>query len=786
MMSRLSTALALLLALLLSLAGAPAHPAVIVVKGPVVQAGTPTGGLLSLTIVDSTPLDINASSYGADGSGWVAMVKLKGLTSTVGTLDATKLTLTVTDPGYDPSTCTSTTVTRTITGVTHVRRQYPNGNSKMISTDGTDLTIYVTLDDWVYQGSTITAASIASGFYSSSAVSNAATRTNSSTVAYQKPLWGWLNIQQERAASSSVDVEAVAFHRHASAGQQVACVKFYATDGSNTSSTVTVTAPALSSKITQGNIPEAWKATVDLSALTSGMMVDVIGKAYPFLGDSGAVLDLSADAVAWPTSLPRATLRVYNDRSGTYGGGYAYVDGTGAGTPAVSSNAVTAKANPYASINAAVTAMAAWNNTNRSHNNYGGGTIRLMDDGAGGPKTHLITASITSNAGSTYLVIEKDPATAATITVSPGGAATFKQLTPLIKWHSLTIKADSAIADYMLIGYNGGTRDIFAADNCVFDNTANIGNWVLWHQLTYFTNVTFTGGHQFSLSDKNTALLAGSVGTTTSYPANDYTAKLEIGNIFANRVIKLDQTAGDGDHGRIIYNNRLNAIFLNNGSSNTLNYGLAVAQNLAEATPLISSSIHAFADGDLTQITNYLDFYNTAAGERASRLYNDVVADQVAPHGLPKIGTSKYNIWDNYNIKADYFNGGVGSVGNWAYEYGVGNVGNVSLFGMVNRTATEHPTNDATDNYLGNWWLSSSEYNLRRLLSEAAIMALFTSYTVQPQGSPALGGNYIPLNGSTALKSRVPSGKSILSYDIAGSARKTDGTGAAGAYEYAP
>ncbi|MFA6414906.1 MAG: hypothetical protein WCV89_02915, partial [Candidatus Paceibacterota bacterium] len=315
--------------------------------GIIAAGGVPIGGLLSLTIADATPID-PVSSIGASGSGWVAICVLKGLTSLVGTVDPTKLTLEVSDPGYDAS-ANVTTVTRTIAGVAHVRRQYPNGASKMISTDGTNLTLYISLDDWVYTGTTIVSATMASGFYTGCVTSGAETKSNLSTIGYTKPVFGWLNSQQE-SSGSTFDVEAVAFHRHATGGRQVACIKFAANDGTTTSPTITTATTALSAKITQGQIPEVWKATIDMSTLAQATIATVNAVIYPWLGDSTAVLNLSTDGTAWPTSLPQTPLRVFNDRTGGYGGAFAYVDGVGAGTPQVSSVAATAAANPYATI----------------------------------------------------------------------------------------------------------------------------------------------------------------------------------------------------------------------------------------------------------------------------------------------------------------------------------------------------------------------------------------------------------------------------------------------------
>jgi hypothetical protein len=247
-----------------------------------------------------------------------------------------------------------------------------------------------------------------------------------------------------------------------------------------------------------------------------------------------------------------------------------------------------------------------------------------------------------------------------------------------------------------------------------------------------------------------------------------------------------DTQSGDGDHGRFVYNNLINCILINNPSANTLNYGMFIAQTLCEANQ-IAAAISLFADGDLTTIKNLVEHSNTAVGERCSRMYNDTVGTRVAPNGLIKRGTSRYNIWDNTNQKADNFNGGgVGSVGGWAYLYGVGNTGNVSLFGMVSRDTTSAPGNNGDDNYLGCAWHPTSEYNLYRTalgFTQANIMDMFYDYTASPRGAPALGGDYRPRLSSTRLINRVPTGMAPLRYDLAGVARKNDGTGAAGAYE---
>lgn len=763
-------------------------PLSLMIQAASAGASTPPGGLKSITIADATPLDI-ASSIGPNGSGWVAICVLKGITSLVGTLDATKLTLTVSDPGYDTAG-NSTTLSRTITGQVALRRQYPNGASRLISTDGTDLTIYVSLDDWIYSGTTIVSASLASGFYTGSVAGPAGTKINSSATAYQKPLIGWMNIQEERATGATHPVELVAFHRHARAGQQVACVKFNVTDGSNSSAEVTASTPTLSSLITQGNIPEVWAGTVDMTGMTQAAMCSVNAKVYPWIGDATAVLDLSSDGVAWPTSLPRTRLRVFCDRTGGYGGAYAYVKvGAAAGT--VSATPATAAADPYPTLSAALTAVAAWNSANRAHNDIGGGIVRLMDDGSGGPSTHTINTATTTLSGSTYCDVVRDPATSAVVSVTWGSQRAMPQMT---RWGG-GLKIVTAPAILGLLGPNTAYSKI-ALDGATFDNTNNSA-MVSWFAYKYIRNCTFEGSRTVefngtsTIASTNIPLLAGCVGTTTAYPINSIQGKVCVGNYLPKYQVRTEQLAtGEGDHGRIVYNTRALCATMSNTTANTISYGVANVQNLYEEDGSVGVAMNVFADGDLTTITNYLEMHVTAVGNRVKGMYNDVVGAKVIPSGVPKLGVSKYSVWDDWNIKHDVFSTGAGSVGGWAHAYSVGNSGNVSLFGDVSRVATALPHNDNADGpYLGMHWLSSSEPNVFRTaygLTQTQIMDNeFTSYTVAPRGVPALGGNYVPKVTSTYLKNRVPSGKSVLLRDLAGTLRRTDGTGAAGVYESA-
>lgn len=737
------------------------------------------GAISALRVRDTTAIDPSAG-VGPDGSGWVAEVTLKGIVSTAGTLDATKLVLTVTDPGYTTSG-TTTTVTRQIRGVAHVRRQAPNGNSRMISTDGSDLTLLIALQDWVYSGTTITSAAIESGFYTGSVESSAPVITNASAFAYRKPIAGWINPQHERSTANAHAVELVAFHREARAGQQVACVKLQATDGTNTGTESLVSVPVLSTRVTQGFKPEVWAADVDMSTLTNGAVCHVNAKVYPWIGDASAVLDLAADGYAWPTSLPSTRLRVVCDRTGAYGGAYAYVQ-NGAVGGTVSATAATAKASPFPTVAAAQTAMASWNNTNKGHNNLDGGTIRLMDN-AGADYTHQFT-SFASNAVRCYVTIEKDPESTAVVGLQCANPSSFSSGPALVKYRNLKLERPTTVL-YNFITTNttaDAVRTILCVEGCTFGDFSS-KRFVYYYHHKHYLNCTFASATDILLNGENNISggnIASLIGCTGPGLFTNCNPKMMVGNSLASLYSGVDTNSfGDGDHGKILFNNKVFGLSHNKTTANTLNVGYANVQNVCE---VISGGhpMPMFQDGDLTAVSNYVGHHCTAVGERWSRFYNDTGVH------TPKFGVDRFSVWDNSNFKDDRFS--AGGTGTWAYGYGVGNFGNVGLFGDVGRTSGAMPHNDnAQSPWAGNAVHPTTKFNLTNAAyggrTQAQVMDLFENYTAAPRAVPALGGDYRPKAASASVFQTVPAGLAVLRYDLLGNLRRNDGTGCAGAYE---
>ncbi len=745
----------------------------------------------------STPA-ASSSNY-PNNSGWVAIVYLPGISSLVGTVDATQLTINVSDPGYTTAGAV-TTVNRTIKGVAYLRRRLPNNTAKNIGAKGSGIVVYVTLDDWIYSGTTIVSATVGATFYSGYAGSTPSTLRNSSDLAYTKPLFGWLNKQKEsNLLTTSYAVEAVAAHRHAMNGKMVPYIEFIASDGTHTN-TQTANSTAISSKISVANSqpPECYKATMDFTTLNDATQCTINAKVYPWIGDSTAVLDLSASGYSWPTSLPQIPLQVYNDKGGTYGGAYAYVDNVGGGTPQVSTTAATAAANPYASIPLAMAAIQTFNAGRAlAHTDLGGGIIRLKEVG-GANTTHAINAAMAQTGGSTWCTVEADPAATHVITIT----WTTQRASPtMMFWRNVTYTPNAQT--YNILGPNSTPRSLVALDNVIFNNAAAkvFGGWFdIW----YLTNITTTGTFdalQIDAPTSNVALMGGCVASGASIADIGMQAKVHVGcNYPANlNVIRCDQRSmGDGDHGRIIMNNKYYQVGLSNSvTPKTVSKGLALIQNLTEVAGADSQSFNVFNDSDLTTIDNFIEFYCSGMGKKGNHMYNDIVADATpTPYGLVKVGTARFNIWENYNTKTEAITSDAGAIGNFAWTYSVGNLGNISLFGDNGEQATAQPVNDKFVNFImGNAWLPysgsaphGSNYNMQHAsttaLSSATIMALFTSYTTFPQGSPAIGGDYRPKSTSTELKGYVPTGLAALAFDLAGAARLNNGDGSPGAYEH--
>ncbi len=176
-----------------------------------------------------------------------------------------------------------------------------------------------------------------------------------------------------------------------------------------------------------------FECDIPLDGLAAGVVCTLDAVIYPWVG---AAFRLSVDAGAYPT-INLTVLKFLNDRAGSYGEAFAYVNaGSGNnGTGVVSAMAATAAAAPYATVAAAAAAIKVFNTAQYGRADTSGGTIRLV----AGTHVHASFASATS--GAIPLVIEAADAAAKATTVYQDSGATVSAGCPAkLKFKDLTLR----------------------------------------------------------------------------------------------------------------------------------------------------------------------------------------------------------------------------------------------------------------------------------------------------------------------------------------------------------
>jgi hypothetical protein len=929
------------------------------------SAAPATGSALTFAARDSSLFDAqlqtfsSAANYntmvGPNGNGWVGEIVFKGL-ALGGTFDPTKVTMTVSDPGFD-SSGNAVTRYRVIkatkllrvqrwTTINSVSTAIGNGLSTNAAgqlpaaaaypaiyvANTSDVLVRFGLSELIYAGTTIMSVSIGAGAYTGSIASTSASIANNSSRAYPKPLFAWVNQPITRVTSNNFPVEAVAGSLQARFGQQVACIQYSATDGTNTTSTVTCGQPTLSTLSTKGKPFEVYAATLDVSGLTNGADCTTRARVCPWIGDSSAVLDLASDGAAMPTTLNQYVLPFTCDRLGTWGGTVAYVragiaynylssgpfggdapnngpalafDGGAAPTKAFTSTAIAnpyvgvqlpvartirevriapasyalsgapgnfaveysddnfatfgtkqtftatwstaatqsfdcgtadttahlywrvrrtnalttsmyiaeidmaltvggqtvarpipsqsatqAALTPFATIGAAVTGLAAWNNTNLGRNNHSGSIIYLMDDGASGPVAHVSSVGSSAAAGNCWTDICPDPAAVGAVTLA-ASTGIFQVSNRFRFTGGLNMSKNAS--SYVFCTANSSAGEL-AFDNVVFDQSVSgsaVGNSIRAWEKNISHTASVTSASTYVPGSNAVPSTIGCVSTSSSFPR--FLTRTVIGCV-APGAIYQDAIVANGSNDGVVYfcNVVLNAQPATLGYTEAFTRGMFVAQHVYErASNGIGFNIAA--DGSVFPIKNVVEDHVAVPGERHSCFYLDVDATATGTNGLVKdTYAARYNIWDDWNNKQDWFTGTPGSgtplgkCGAWEVAYHVNHRGNMSLYG-----AKEPPAPPPSgDHYLGEVWLPTEEYNATANGTKPTFVS-DKSYS----GAGGGFGDYHILSGNSYVKGKIElitnpvtsaaESMGVLRYDLDGNLRRQNGTGAIGPYEAA-
>lgn len=639
-------------------------------------------------------------------------------------------TITILRPGFDAS-CAPTILTETLTLMKRVRLSSPSQASKTAND--------VALSDHVYQGEFILGA------------------INNSTRVAPTPVCLWMDHDLQRAVGQSITVRLAVAHLHARNGSPVAAVKFIATDGTTTVTSI-VSGMTLKSYSASGLQAPVYEATLNLATLTANVMVTIDAEIYPWVG---AMYKASVNGAAYP-SINFTTMRVLND-NGSYGTAYAYVDATlgNNGTAVTSATAATAAALPYATVAAAASAIQTFNNANYSRNNTAGGIIRLV----AGTYTHASFSAAVS--GPIPLVIEAaNPANKATTIYQDAGAHVFNGIPQAVKFKDLTIRRNSASNFVFLDASSGGTQTRLILENCTNDDggfgAGTYGGYI--DEVSFVWVINCDGAELgFGLQQGTDRKQLNVLGSTHSLGAVTYnftackvldaviTDASSVGNreVSSGRFVGFNYLSGTG-----------NVIFQHDNTIGPA--GLAFVGNIVEARSTTQPAVQI--SGGTNPSENVIMQSNTIVGARSIIQYNDIGSAAVLKYGAPR-----FTVFDEYNTKTDTFPTANGNrIGNWSVIYKVGARANALLYGDTQ--------NDVFG--IGEWAGEVAALGDVIGTNATPIVADWTSDR-SSRGTAAGNGNYKP-GGSTALPF-IPAGLAPYAYDLYGAAVPNNGTGRVGA-----
>ena len=702
---------------------------------------------LALVAADPARAAITLTGAGAPGAGPVTDANVlavndvvsNGTTLATGgwtaTWNGTPQFVVVNRQGFDTSGAATTYANEKIVITKRLRQNYPAQASLDASV--------VALSDYIYSTDAI--------------VGSAA---NNSLLTSPQPICQWV-IPDRQTVGNSLKAEIVAFHVNARNFEQVACVLFTASDGSNTV-TAKVSTSTISTETTDKVPVIVYAATLDIISLNAGQ-ITLDAKVYPWIGGNAAIADTSG-----VTAGTRAFCRqiYYKDTTKFATPYFAYVSSTGADAAGTSSNvsqaAATAAANPFLTIAGALAgARTVLTDISGLH-------IRIVNTVATGTP-----ALVTAAAGE--VVIEADPNASAGVPVI-SLAATTNFLAPYLRIQN-NITITKTASSQMRVG------NALTLYNVTFNdatNSALLSNNGIYARLQGVTFSAMTAGLLNPLANSQYRLVRGCTATSATSVAID--SCCAVGNTFTgvfglgtntlnesgmivayNKLMNLSQTAGALLYGQIA------------GTCS----GSAVVQNVFETTQGTSNRIFGpSSDTGLSTLLHAVIHHNTFAGYldngRCNMLYNSTAATN-RPHNLTSV---KGNIHSQINHKGDFF-ATTATLTQTPYLYGVSCVGECATYRNAN--GLQNGANGQTDSF-SQMFVGLGNFSSPNATMGTAATPLTMNFTTNKQFSPGgdgLGGGNYQIAAGSAAQGVVPA--PTLRFDMAGAARKANGS--AGAYE---
>lgn len=622
-----------------------------------------TGDILSIAILaEGDRADITIEGLSTGGTYALGM----GADMTI-TAAKPKITLYVTSKSYDDAG-NPITKERQVYGKFPTRKIYPDEADNEESTSGGNVTVRVWLTDFIYStdksgvgnSGVDIVADIQAGFYtqgSSNVAGRNITVTNNSTLAHLNVVGNWLQVGYERITGSTFTLRCGVAQHHAELGRPVRLVRFSATDGTNTVTT-DVLSPTMD--LAYGDeIPVLeYIGTLSSSTLTQGAVITCNFVAYPWIGDSTSILDTST-GTAPPTPL-YGPIKLLNDKDGTYGLTYALVDPTGsdAGANTVYDSAVfdPVTAYKFLTIGKAASAIAAYNNTNHSRNDVGGGIVYLN----AGTYAWLGSSNSYGTTPDTWITVEPSSGTARSA-VTIGSASGNSDISDRVKIKNVTITASANNTFTNCLATYFNNCDFNTSGTGIFNSTGGT-YWVvhgLARQVGQGFRANSTANVAFGLvRGIDLSGFAASIGCYTVV-GNVRTGAYSGATIFVNDYSS-GMTAPDPFNFYIanneIYGFDALTVMLTVGTIKSNTFGGAIISNVFENALLTGANgmwdISA-SDGTATNTPNenFIIWHNTVVGQRCFIGYNDAGSTTK----YRRYWSQKNNYWDRWANKGDVF-----------------------------------------------------------------------------------------------------------------------------------
>ena len=723
--------------------------------------------------------DITAVRIAAEG--WYAEIEIEGF-ATGATYDfgwaegnvptAKTPYFTVVSEGFGAAGNT-TTVTRTIYATIQQRKPYPDDAQNEESVVSGKLVFQAVLSEFVYDDDraggagtsgtdpvfTAPAGWVKSGATPSNAVAAMAV-TNLSTLDYPVPIANWTRPDYERLSTHSLRLGAIGFHASGRDQRPLACVKFTATNGTQTAN-ATVAAPSIDGSVNDANPVIEYRTDLDLTGFTDNSILTANFQAYPIIGDADAVYDStagSATAALNKFTLPQTYLL---DVAGTRGYPICVVNpAAGSGSGAVfaadeATHRTNAAANPYPTLAKAMAGLSAYLNANHARTHLAGATIYLATG------THEFVNGTEANGlpatdGKCWLTVKPLPGATGVICTGDSGG---DHLVPAyaIKLEGLSFTRSSDVAflqgidgKLLTLGCHFADTRATASSDGIFDNAGST-----WHVRSQFNRVqvgtasyrgcSFPEGDQLG----RRVLMLGCEWRQFGTPSVMFLASTGTNNT-SDGVIMAYNTVYDCDFGVAEYPGTGTGVFTQ---------GIAVVQNVFEwASGSGTRLLRCAADGNENETHNCVIAHNTVAGELCNVFYQDTPQTRKPHLGHVMI----LNVTRSLGSKSDDFANDGRCTGNWPVYNGCGCIGNrvsggsfpTRFRGLYSRAGTGDP---ADSTFLGMGFTDDRSFT----------------------GSGAGAGDYHPALVSQFKHIPAPQ---MLAWDITGAPRAA--IDAAGAYRY--